>query len=86
MPECKQIVALLSEYLDQDLPQTTCQGIDRHLTQCPNCREAADSLRRTVELCRRYRAQDQPGQLAPSKQQELRTAFEKTLLEMRTRS
>ena len=86
MPECKEIVALLSAYLDRDLPQTTCEGIDQHLKQCPNCGQAAESLRRTVELCRQYRAQDHPGLLAPAKQQELRNAFEKALVSMKRQS
>jgi anti-sigma factor RsiW len=83
MPECYEIVALLSEYLDRDLPQTTCEAIDAHLRQCPHCENAAVSLRRTVDFCRHFRAEDQPGPLAASKQQELRSAFEKALRSLR---
>ena len=83
MPECNEIVALLSEYLDRDLPQTTCETIDAHLRDCPDCEKTAVGLRRTVDLCRRFRAEDQPGLLAPCKQEELRRAFEKALESMR---
>jgi anti-sigma factor RsiW len=83
MPDCNEIVALLSRYLDRDLPQTTCEAIDAHLRQCPDCEKTAVSLRRTVDLCHQFRAEDQPGPLAPAKQQELRRAFEKALESMR---
>jgi predicted anti-sigma-YlaC factor YlaD len=85
MPDCDEIVALLSEYLDRDLPQTTCEAIDAHLARCLQCEDAVVGLRRTVDLCRRFRAEDQPSPLTTSKQQELRGAFEKALESMRQR-
>ena len=85
MPECKKIAALLSEYLDGNLPQPACDTIDSHLKQCPDCEKAALGLRLTVDLCRQFRAEDQPSPLAPVKQQELRSAFEKALALMRQR-
>ena len=79
MADCNEIVAMLSEYLDRDLPPETCSAIDAHLRSCPNCESAAASLRRTVAMCRQFRAEDRPGPLPPDKRQELRSAFEKVL-------
>lgn len=79
MPSCAEIVALLSEYLDRDLPPDTCALIQDHLEICPNCGEAADSLRKTVRLCREYQSQNRPGPLPMEKQQELREVFERTM-------
>ena len=86
MPDCAEIVALLSDYLDRDLPPTTCDVIDAHLNRCPDCGQAAVSLRRTVDLCRQFRSEDQPGPLSPFKQEELRSAFKKALASMPQRS
>ena len=83
MPDCDEIVALLSEYLDRDLPPGMCAAIDAHLAVCENCENTAASLRRTVDLCRQFRAEDQPGPLLPGKKEELRSAFEKALESMR---
>ena len=83
MPECTKIVAMLSEYLDRDLPPDTCSTIDAHLEQCPECANAAVGLKQTVELCRKFRAEDRPGPLAADKQQELRIAFGKALKAIR---
>ena len=58
--KCKEIFSLLSEYLNLELPPEACQEIETHLAGCPPCIEFAESLRKTVELCRRY----QPGRTA----------------------
>jgi anti-sigma factor RsiW len=83
MSNCDEIISLLSDYLDRDLPPETCASIEAHLESCPRCEDAADSLRQTVGLCRKYRAADRPGPLPAEKQQELRSAFEKALASVR---
>jgi anti-sigma factor RsiW len=83
MPDCDEIVSTLSEYLDRDLPPDTCAAIDAHLRTCRRCENAASSLRRTVDLCRAFRAEDRPAPLDVGKQRELRSAFEKVLESMR---
>jgi anti-sigma factor RsiW len=83
MPECREIVELLSSYLDRDLPPDTCSTVDAHLQSCPDCQDTADGLRRTVALCRDFRAKDRPGPLDAEQQQELRAAFEKALCSLR---
>ncbi len=62
---CKQIFATLSEYLDGQLPVKNCRELERHLKGCPPCIAYLESLRTTVEACRRYQAPKAP---APSKQ------------------
>ena len=79
MPECSEIAAMLSDYLDRDLPPDTCSVIEAHLRSCPNCDRSAAGLRRTVSLCRQYRSTDKPGPLPPDKQREMRAAFENAL-------
>jgi RNA polymerase sigma-70 factor (ECF subfamily) len=67
MPDrhCKQIFALLSEYLDGQLPARNCRELEHHLKGCRPCIAYLESLKTTVEACRRYQAGRIPG---PSKQ------------------
>jgi predicted anti-sigma-YlaC factor YlaD len=83
MPECGEIVSMLSDYLDRDLPADTCVAIARHLESCRSCGMAADELRSTVDLCRQYRLTGAPGPLPRDKQEQLREVFERTLSEMK---
>lgn len=54
--ECREIFAKLSEYLDRELPDDLCQKIAAHIDECPPCVEFVASLRKSVDLCRRLRA------------------------------
>jgi len=83
MPECNEIVSMLSDYLDSDLPPEACVVIARHLESCSACGAAAEQLRSTVNLCRQYRMESKPGPLPRHKQDQLREIFQKTLSEMK---
>ncbi|MGD0459998.1 MAG: zf-HC2 domain-containing protein [Terriglobia bacterium] len=63
MPDrhCKQIFAVLSEYLDGELPVKNCRELERHLKGCRPCIAYLESLKTTVEACRRYRAPRAPA-------------------------
>lgn len=75
MQNCKEVLALLSEYLDLDLPAEECQEIERHLAGCSPCEEFAQSLRKTVDLCRAYRPGVMPGPLSAQARNELEMAW-----------
>jgi RNA polymerase sigma-70 factor (ECF subfamily) len=63
MPDrhCKQIFAMLSEYLDAQLPAKNCHELERHLKGCRPCIAYLESLKTTVEACRRYKAPRAPA-------------------------
>lgn len=73
---CQQVLARLSEYLDGDLNTEARTEVERHLQGCPTCLASADALRRTIELCRRYRPALGPRPLTPSARDELRKAWQ----------
>ena len=79
--KCKEIFALLSEYLDLELPPEACAQIQAHIADCPPCVEFAESLRKTVELCRRYQPAAMPEPLSDTAREELRNAWEKVRAE-----
>ena len=81
---CKKMFALLSEYLDLELPPDTCREIDAHMAGCSPCAEFTESLRKTIELCREYAPQEIPGPLAQDARQKLVSAYQQ-MLEQRRR-
>jgi hypothetical protein len=46
--------AKLSEYLDQELDEATCEDIRRHAESCVPCEACLETLRRTVDLCHQF--------------------------------
>jgi RNA polymerase sigma-70 factor (ECF subfamily) len=60
---CKQIFAMLSQYLDAELPAKNCRQLERHLKGCRPCIAYLETLKTTVEACRRYQAATAPAPL-----------------------
>ena len=73
--QCREIFALLSQYLDLELPPDACAEIDRHMAGCLPCVEFADSLKRTVDLCRKYEPDTMPAPLNENAKAELQAAW-----------
>ena len=78
--DCKQVFALLSEYLDLSLPPDACQEIERHLAGCSPCVEFVESLRKTVALCGQYQPGLMPAPLTAEARAQLETAWRRMLL------
>jgi RNA polymerase sigma-70 factor (ECF subfamily) len=58
---CKKYFRRISEYLDGELDAEICKKIEGHLDRCPECRECLDSLRRTIELCKKAATEEIPA-------------------------
>jgi hypothetical protein len=84
--KCREVFSLLSEYLNLELPPEACQAIETHLAGCPPCIEFAESLRQTVELCRRYRPTELPEPLGTKAREQLLDAYGKMLSSRKTPS
>lgn len=76
---CREVFAELSAYLDAELPADMCREIETHLSDCPPCIEFVNSLRRTVELCRKYRAGSVPAPLDETARKQLLAAYRRML-------
>jgi RNA polymerase sigma-70 factor, ECF subfamily len=83
MDDCKQVFALLSEYLDADLPPETCAEIETHIAACPPCVKFLESLRRTRDLCRGQQKAGQTPRISAVCREELLAAYRKMLAERR---
>jgi anti-sigma factor RsiW len=76
--QCRQIFAALSDYLDGELPLKSCRELERHLKGCKPCIAFLESLRTTVEACRRYGQNEKltlPPQLPPEMRARLVTSL-----------
>lgn len=62
-PECRELFARLSEYLDGDLSVSLCETFRAHLEACRPCDAFTATLRRTIELCRALPAGPLPDDL-----------------------
>ena len=47
---CKSLLGSLSEYIDGTAQEQICLELERHLTDCENCRVVVDTLKKTVYL------------------------------------
>lgn len=77
--KCKEVFALLSDYLNVELPPEACRSIEAHLAGCAPCVEFVESLRKTVELCRQYRPEEMPAPIGRQAREELLAAYQKML-------
>ncbi len=56
--ECVAMFKKLSEYIDNELDQVTCDDIKKHAENCMPCKTCLETLRQTVTLCKNVK--DQP--------------------------
>lgn len=49
---CPDVLTLFSQHLEDEISAEVCMAMERHLEGCPRCRNACDSLKQTLSLCR----------------------------------
>lgn len=76
---CREIFALLSEYLDSELPAGDCAELERHLADCPPCIEFLNSLKETVRLCHDCGPAEAPPPLTGAQRKQLLAAYQKAI-------
>lgn len=74
--DCKQLFALLSQYIDAELRPADCSELERHLQGCAPCVAFLNTLRKTAELCRQYKAADSPRPLEEEARRQLWAAYQ----------
>src|SRR5437868_13607801 len=55
---CKAMFAELSNYLDEQLDDSLCEELERHLNGCGPCKAFLSSLEATIEQCRKSPAEE----------------------------
>ena len=67
---CKAMFAELSDYLDEQLDDSLCEELERHMAGCEPCQAFIATLEATIEQCRNS-ARDCPPREAAKLRQEL---------------
>ncbi|HJN47052.1 MAG TPA: zf-HC2 domain-containing protein [Vicinamibacterales bacterium] len=60
---CSKVVALLADYLEEQLPPARHAELTRHLETCSSCLAQLKTYRSTVSLLRSLREEDLPSDL-----------------------
>ena len=68
---CKELVVVLSEYLDGSLPPDDRRRLEAHLDECPYCVNYVVQMKETIDAMGGVSIES----LAPEKQQEVLEAF-----------
>jgi anti-sigma factor RsiW len=58
--DCIKMFSRLSEYIDNELDNATCQDIENHVANCKPCKVCLETLKRTVALCRNMKDKPVP--------------------------
>lgn len=68
---CRELVELVTEYLEGTLPGLDRKRLEAHLRECPYCDEYIAQMRRTVAVLGKL----PPEPMDPNREQELLEAF-----------
>jgi RNA polymerase sigma-70 factor, ECF subfamily len=73
---CKEMFAELSSYLDDELDDSLCKELEKHMSGCGPCKAFLASLEKTIEQCR-MATKDEPDPRAAAKlRQELLAEYQ----------
>jgi anti-sigma factor RsiW len=64
---CKELVGLVTDYLDGVLPADWRAGFDGHLAGCAGCTEYVAQIRFTIQALKELKTADSPQQLTPQR-------------------
>lgn len=59
--DCRELVELVTEYLEDQLPQAERDRFESHLRGCPFCGRYVEQMRQTIRLTGRLREEDVPA-------------------------
>lgn len=77
--DCSRIFALLSEYLDRELPVGDCAELERHIQSCEPCVAFVESLKKSVALGKEWA----PSPSVPPLDRDVRRSLEEAYDRMR---
>jgi anti-sigma factor RsiW len=58
---CIELVELVTEYLDDALPASERERIERHLGECDGCDRYVEQIRQTIRAAGRLAPEDMPS-------------------------
>ena len=61
--KCQDLVGLLADYVERQLPPAIHASLERHLSACPRCVAQVQSYQSTVSLLRTIKDDELPPEL-----------------------
>jgi RNA polymerase sigma-70 factor (ECF subfamily) len=80
-PRCKAMFAELSNYLDEQLDDSMCEELEKHLNGCEPCKAFLSSLEATIEQCRKWPAEGPDREKAVELRRKLLADYERVVAE-----
>lgn len=83
---CKAMFAELSDYLDEQLDDSLCEELERHLDGCGPCKVFLASLKATIDECRKLPSECSAGPKTVKLRKELVQNYKRTVAAIAARS
>jgi len=77
VPDCRKLLAQMSDYIDGELPPEICSTLEKHLSGCPNCKIMFDSLTKTIRVFKEGAEEPLPESLKASLRSALSRRWER---------
>ena len=84
--KCKQMFAELSNYLDDQLDDSLCEELEKHIGGCGPCKVFLASLEATIEQCRKVPAECPTSKKATRLRKELARNYKRAVATLATHS
>jgi anti-sigma factor RsiW len=81
---CKAMFAELSDYLDEQLDDSLCDELERHMDGCGPCKAFLASLQATILACRTSPAEHPTKEIATSARKELMKNYARVVATLRS--
>jgi anti-sigma factor RsiW len=56
--ECRELLGTISDYVDGSLQDELCRELERHLSECDDCRVVVNTFKKTIDLYQTDLAQE----------------------------
>ena len=63
MKRCNELVGLLADFVERQLPPEVHSQLERHLARCPRCVAQLKTYQSTISLLRTIKDDDLPAEL-----------------------
>ncbi len=83
---CKAMFAELSDYLDEQLDDSVCETLERHLDGCGPCQAFVATLEATIEQCRKSPGDCPPPKRSSKIREQLMQSYQRMTAAVRTAS
>lgn len=76
---CKEMFAELSNYLDEKLDDSLCEGLEKHMEGCEPCKAFLVSLEKSIQMCRIETNESPDPRIAARLRRELLAEYQNTM-------